>query len=104
MAGEGIDSIKKTEEEATKIVVDAQAETKRIIQKARDQKNELINSKDRALIKGEESIKLRYNEQTQEVLRKLEGEEEKNVEKVDEHCQKNLMKVVSYISKQIVKE
>ena len=104
MAGEGIGSIKKTEEEATKIVVDAQAETKRIIQKARDQKKELINSKDKALIKEEESIRLKYSDQTQEVLKKLEGEEEKNIEKVDDRCQKNLKKVVSYISTQIVKE
>jgi vacuolar-type H+-ATPase subunit H len=104
MAGEGIGSIKKTEEEAARIVVDAQAETKKILQKARDRKKELINSKDKALVKEEENIKSKYSDQTKEVLTKLEGEEVKNVEKVNEHCQKNLNKVVSFISKQIVKE
>ncbi|UCB46534.1 MAG: hypothetical protein JSV25_03670 [Spirochaetota bacterium] len=104
MAGEGIDSIKKTEEEAARIVVDAQAETKQILQKARDRKKELIDSRDKALIKEEENIKSKYSDQTKEVITKLEREEEKNVEKVNERCQKNLNKVVLFISKQIVKE
>jgi vacuolar-type H+-ATPase subunit H len=104
MAGEVLRSIKKTEEKAQKIIVDARSEAKRVAEDSDDKRKQYIVEKDRLLKKQEEEIKKRYADETIKEIEALTLQEERHIENVDERCKKTLTKVVSYISEEIIKE
>jgi vacuolar-type H+-ATPase subunit H len=104
MAGEVIQKIKKTENEASELVMKAHADAKRLLEKTREKKSELITDKDRLLEQDETRIRDLYAQQTKEAVREIEEEEKSSREKINASCEKHIKQVVSFITSEIVKE
>jgi vacuolar-type H+-ATPase subunit H len=104
MAGETIEKIKQKELEAAEIVKEATDEAYKIILNAREKKTEFINEKDKLLEKEEIQIKEKYNKEMQEVLKQIEDEEQREIEKINTLCKENHKKAKQFISSEIVKE
>ncbi len=104
MAGETIEKIKQKELEAAEIVKEATDEAYKIILNAREKKTEFINEKDKLLEKEEIQIKEKYNKEMQEVLKQIEDEEQREIEKINMLCKVNHKKAKQFISSEIVKE
>ncbi|MBN2322393.1 MAG: hypothetical protein JXQ30_01565 [Spirochaetes bacterium] len=104
MSGEAIRSIRQSEEEAAKMIDDAKAETKRVIEAAEKKKKGLFTEKDELLSGEEEKIKKRYAEESKTLSESLERGEIEHIGKVDERCKRNLKKVAEYIADQITME
>ncbi|MCK4805305.1 MAG: hypothetical protein KAT88_12135, partial [Spirochaetes bacterium] len=83
MAGETIEKIKQKELEAAEIVKEATDEAYKIILNAREKKTEFIDEKDKLLEKEEIQIKEKYNKEMQEVLKQIEDEEQREIEKIN---------------------
>lgn len=104
MAGETVLRIKAKEKEASELVNNARLDAKRVVQSARDGKSAVIEEKDSALKREETVIREKFLRESEEIIRDLQREEEKEIERINEMCGKNLEKVVTFISKEIVKE
>jgi len=104
MAGEVLQKIRKKEEEAREIIEKVKDDAQGSFNRAQEEKKKLIEKKD-ALLKDEEvRIKDRYAAQASKILKEIELEEQNRVADINSTCEKNLPKVVSYISEEIVKE
>ena len=104
MAGEGLQTIRKTEEEAQDIINRAKSDVQSELEKARAQKKRFIEEKDVLLEKEETSIRQKYEREASTVLEDIAREEKEQIEKINSVCEKNLAKVVQYITEEIVKE
>jgi vacuolar-type H+-ATPase subunit H len=104
MSGEVIRTIKKKEVEASDLVEKAHADAKKLLEKARSEKAGLIGEKERLLKEEESRIRDDYAKQTAKALREIENEEKDAIARITAICEKNMKKVVDYISAEIVKE
>ncbi len=104
MAGEVLQKIIKKEAEAREIIDSAKDDAQSALEHARKKKRKLIDEKDALLTEEEARIKERYAAQTSKILKEIEREEQNRVAEINSTCDKNLPKVVSYISEEIVKE
>jgi vacuolar-type H+-ATPase subunit H len=104
MAGEVIREIKNKEQEASELLVQAHAEAKKLLEKTRAEKADLIGRKDLLLKEEEGRIRESYAQKTEEAVREIENREKEAVERIEAACEKNMGKVVDYISAEIVKE
>jgi vacuolar-type H+-ATPase subunit H len=104
MAGESVLRIKEKEKEASELVSSARLDAKKIVQSARDKKPVFIEEKDGLLKKEETRIRDDYMRQSEEVIRGLQGEEEREIKRISEVCQKNVSRVAEYVAREIVKD
>jgi vacuolar-type H+-ATPase subunit H len=104
MAGETVIKIREKEKEASELVNNARLDAKRIVQNARDEKTVFFDEKDAALKREEAGIRDQFLRESEGIIRDLQGQEEKEIERINEMCGKSLKKVVAFISKEIVKE
>jgi vacuolar-type H+-ATPase subunit H len=104
MAGEVIRTIKEKEVEASDLVAKARADAKKLLDETRAEKAGLIGEKDRLLKNEEGRIRDEYAKQTVEAVKKIESEEKEAIGRITAACEKNMGKVVDYISAEIVKE
>lgn len=104
MAGEGIEKIKGSEEEALSILDRAKADARKLIEATARKKEELIADKKETLKEDEARIRQKYARETEKAVDEIGDEETKNVESVDRLCEGNVRKVVSYIIEEIVRE
>ena len=104
MAGEVIQEIKKRENEASELIARAHADAKKLLEKTRDAKADLIREKDVLLEKEEVRIRDRYAKETEDIVEQIEEEEKSTIQKLTNACEKNIGKVVDFIASEIVKE
>jgi vacuolar-type H+-ATPase subunit H len=104
MAGEVIHRIKQKENEAAELINKARADAKNLLQKTRAGKADILGQKDELLQKEEEKIKQKYARETAQIIEEIEKEENETIKKITALCDKNLPKVVDYITNEIVKE
>jgi vacuolar-type H+-ATPase subunit H len=104
MAGEVIRTIKEKEVEASDLVTKARTDAKKLLEKTRAEKTGLIGEKDRLLGEEENRIRGDYAKQTAEAVKEIESEEKDAMARITAACEKNMGKVVDYISVEIVKE
>lgn len=104
MAGEVIQEIKKRENEASELIARAHADAKKLLEKTRDTKADLIREKDVLLEKEEVRIRDRYAKETEDIVEQIEEEEKSTIQKLTNACEKNIGKVVDFIASEIVKE
>ncbi len=104
MAGEVLQKIRKKETEAQDIINRSKEEAQTALEHAAEGKKKLIDEKDALLKKEEVRISQRYEEEASKVLKEIAHEEEEQIERIDSMCGKNLLKVVEYITEEIVKE
>jgi len=104
MAGEVIQEIKKRENEASELIARSHADAKKLLEKTRDAKADLIREKDVLLEKEEVRIRDRYAKETEDIVEQIEEEEKSTIQKLTNACEKNIGKVVDFIASEIVKE
>ncbi|MCK4925437.1 MAG: hypothetical protein KAS61_10700 [Spirochaetes bacterium] len=104
MAGEVIKQIKDRESEASELIAQAHADTKKLLEKTHDEKTVLIEKKNSLLEKEEEVIREKYAGETAEIMKQIEEEEKGTVQKLSSACEKNIGRVVDFIFSEIVKE
>ncbi len=104
MAGEVIQEIKKRENEASELIARTHVDAKKILEKTRDAKADLIREKDVLLEKEEVRIRDRYAKETEDIVEQIEEEEKSTIQKLTNACEKNIGKVVDFIASEIVKE
>jgi len=104
MAGEVIQQIKDKEGEASDLVAKARAEAKKLLEETRTAKAGLIEEKDKLLQRDEAAIKDTYTKETAQAVSEIEEEEKGTVQRIKAACEKNLHRVVDYITSEIVKE
>jgi vacuolar-type H+-ATPase subunit H len=101
---EVIHRIKQKENEAAELINKARADAKKLLQKTRDEKAGIVGQKDELLRKEEENIKEKYDRDTTKIIEEIEKEEIETIKKITALCDRNLPKVVDYITNEIVKE
>jgi vacuolar-type H+-ATPase subunit H len=104
MAGEVIRQIKDMENEASELIAKAHADAKKLLKNTRDEKNVLIEKKNSLLEKEEEKIREKYAGETADIVKQIEEKEKRTVKKLTTACEKNIDRVVDFISTEIVKE
>jgi vacuolar-type H+-ATPase subunit H len=104
MAGEVIKQIKDRESEASELIAEAHADAKKLLERTRDEKTVLIEKKNNLLEKEEEKIREKYAGETADIVKQIEEEEKRTVQKLTTACEKNIGRVVDFISSEIVKE
>ena len=80
MAGEVIGKIKQKEDEAARIIEDAKRRARQIIQEAEEKKSGIFRARDDILKKDEESIRSKYEKETEALIKELERKENVSVE------------------------
>jgi vacuolar-type H+-ATPase subunit H len=104
MAGEVIQEIKNRENEASERIARAHADAKKLLEKTRGAKADLIREKDVLLEKEEVKIRDRYAKETENMVKQIEEEEKSDIQKLTSACEKNVGRVVVFIVSEIVKE
>ncbi len=104
MAGEVIEKIREKEKEAQEIIEKAKLEARKIVEEAKAKKNGFFTEKDKILKRDEENISKKYHDETEVAINELEVQKNREIEEIDKKCEKNLNKVVEYISQKIVEE
>jgi vacuolar-type H+-ATPase subunit H len=104
MAGEAIEKIKGSEEEAVKILEKAKGDAKKLLDATARKKEKLIAEKREALKADEAEINEEFKREIEEAVRDIDEEEKRDIESVDTLCGGNVQKVVSYIIEEIVEE
>jgi vacuolar-type H+-ATPase subunit H len=104
MAGEVIEKIKGSEEDALRLLDKAKADARKLIEATARKKEELIANKKETLKDDEARITQTYARETEQAVGEISDEETKDIESVDRLCEGNVRKVVSYIIEEIVRE
>ena len=104
MAGELIEKIVEKEREAFQIISEVKDKAMKMILSAEEKKTDYIGEKDALLKEDSERVKEKYDSETQDIIREIEDEEKREVQRINTLCEQNLEKVVTFISEEIVKE
>ena len=96
--------IKEKEKEAAQIISEVKDEVMKKILSAEEKNADFIREKDEVLEEDEKKIKEKYYKEMKDILKKLDHEEQREIEKINSLCEKNREKVVRFITAEIVKE
>jgi vacuolar-type H+-ATPase subunit H len=104
MAGELIRKVKESEQKASQIISDVKDKAMKMILSAEEKKSDFLKQKDALLKDDEKRIKEQYEREKQQMILEIENEEKGEIRSINTRCEKNLLKVVRFITKEIVKE
>jgi vacuolar-type H+-ATPase subunit H len=104
MAGELIRQIKESEQKASLIISDVKDKALKVILSAEEKKSDFLKQKDALLKDDETGIKEKYEREKKQMIQEIENEEKGEIESINTRCEKNLLKVVRFITEEIVKE
>ncbi len=104
MAGEAILKIKEKEKEAKEIINEANEQAHKTILSAEEKTDDFMREKDELLKSEEEQIRKKYDGEIEDVMRSLDEEERKDIEKIDLTCGAQIAKIGQFIAEAIVKE
>ena len=79
MAGEVIEKIRDKEKEGAQIIEKAKLKAKKIIEGAKERKKLFFAEKDELLKKEDKKISKRYQRETEDAIKELENEKERNL-------------------------